>query len=171
MSRALDTIAVLMPLPAKALERVRSVFKTVHYAPAGAGVPPKRLSPEVWKDVEIMFCDWNGPPKELELAEVPKLRHVQLPTAGVDGSLANSKLVQELAKRDASAEGPTVSSASGIHVFTIPNWVVGMTIALSQQHHVVARFARVSCLPHVLSSSHCGGEAGYGTAARCAPTS
>lgn len=145
MSRALDTIAVLMPLPARALERVRSAFKTVHYAPSGPNVPEKRLSPEAWKDVEIMFCDWLGPPKELSLAEVPKLRHVQLPTAGLDGALANSKLVQELAQRPSTdAKGPTVSTASGIHVFTIPNWVVGMTIALSQQHHVMARFARVS---------------------------
>jgi phosphoglycerate dehydrogenase-like enzyme len=146
MSRALDTIAVLMPLPAKALEKVRSAFKTVHYAPSGPDVPAKRLPAEVWKDVEVLFCDWTGPPKDLELSEVPNLRHVQLPTAGVDGALANSKLVQELAARDpsASSEGPTVSSASGIHVFTIPNWVVGMTIALSQQHHVMARFARVS---------------------------
>lgn len=145
---SLDTIAVLMPLPAAALEKLRSSFKTVHYAPVGPDVPPKRLPAETWKDVETMFCDWTGPPKELELSDVPKLRHVQLPTAGVDGALANSRLVQELAQRDPSVEGPTVSSASGIHVFTIPNWVVGMTIALSQQHHVMARFARVSILVH-----------------------
>lgn len=145
MSRALDTIAVLMPLPAKALERVRSAFKTVHYAPAGPDVPAKRLSPDVWKDVEVVFCDWAGPPKELALADVPSLRHVQLPTAGLDGALANSRLVQELAQQGPSADAqPTVSTASGIHVFTIPNWVVGMTIALSQQHHVMARIARVS---------------------------
>lgn len=151
MSRALDTIAVLMPLPQKALDRVRSAFKTVHYAPAGPDVPAKRLAPEVWKDVEVVFCDWAGPPKDLELSEVPKLRHVQLPTAGLDGALANSKLVQQLAEKGPSANAPTVSTASGIHVFTIPNWVVGMTITLSQQHHVMARFARVS----FASFSHC----------------
>lgn len=137
MTRAtnpISTVAVLLPLPDGALAKLRAAFKTVHYHPDFV------LPAAVRRDVEYIFTSWAGLPSDVALADIPNVRHVQLGMAGAD-KLLSSPAIAEIAKRGASA--PTVSTASGTHVVSIPQWVVGNVINLFHQMQSMISFARV----------------------------
>jgi hypothetical protein len=116
----ITTVLVLLPLPSSALAHLRTSVATVHYHPDGNA--PKHILPTT----EVIFCSWSGPPGITTLAEVPRLRHVQLSTSGVEKALGHS-LVKEIMQGDGRI---SISSASGIHAASIPNYCVAMVINL-----------------------------------------
>lgn len=132
---SLNTCAVLMPLPEAALAKLRSGFETLHYLP-DAVLPPS-LAPSV----DYIFTSWKGLPPDLSLADLPNLKHIQMPTAGADNAIKSSPGIREL--RDTNSP-ITLSTASGIHVLSIPPWVVAMTVNLYQQLHTMIQMGHVS---------------------------
>ncbi|TXT10604.1 hypothetical protein VHUM_02109 [Vanrija humicola] len=131
----ISTVAVLIPLPDAALAKLRAVFPTVHYH------PDFTLPAAVRPEVEFIFTTWAGLPSDVALADIPKVRHVQLGMAGAD-KLLSSPAIAEIAKR--GGKGPTVSTASGTHVVSIPQWVVGNVINLFHQMQSMISFARTN---------------------------
>lgn len=144
MSRP-STALVTLTLSDKALHALRSTFPTVHYHPAGSSPPPA----SVLKEVEILF----GPPTRLSdvktFDELPKLKYVQLGSAGADGPLA-TPVLKDWVKRDESGRGGRevkMMTASGTHVLSIPPWAVGCVIMLYHQIPRMLEIAKVGHLP------------------------
>lgn len=137
----LSTALVTLTLSDKSLSALRSAFKTVHYHPAGSDQP----SPSVLQEVEIVF----GPPQRLApiktLDELPKLRYIQLGSAGADHPLATPILKDWLARSEQDKAGRDVKmmTASGTHVLSIPPWAVGCVIMLYHQLPRMLAIARV----------------------------
>lgn len=131
---ALNSCAVLMPLPEAALAKLRTAFTTLHYLPDFA--LPASLAPSV----DYIFTSWKGLPPELKLADLPNLKHIQMPTAGADNAIKSSPGIREL--RDTGSP-ITLSTASGIHVLSIPPWVVAMTVNLYHQLHTMIKLGSV----------------------------
>jgi hypothetical protein len=141
---SIDTIAVLgLPLSEESQAQLRAAFKTVHYR------PDFTLPAELSGDVDIILGNWQAIPPEITLADLPRLKHIQMSTAGVDVCLRVCPAVQELARTKAEKgikpeEGITISNASGIHVLSIPPWIVGNVVVLYQQLQQFLINARVS---------------------------
>lgn len=133
----LSIALVTLTLSDKSLSALRSAFKTVHYHPAGSDQP----SSSVLQDVEIIF----GPPSRVSamktLDDLPKLKYIQLGSAGADGPLGNPALKDWVGRSEEARNGREVKmmTASGTHVLSIPPWAVGCVIMLYHQ------------LPHMLS--------------------
>lgn len=76
-------------------------------------------------------------------ADVPKLRHIQLVSAGADKAV-KQEIMREIHGLRESGREITLGSASGIHVLSIPPWVVGQAVALWQQFPKMLSIQRVS---------------------------
>lgn len=138
----LSTALVTLTLSDKSLDALRSTFSTVHYHPSGSDAP----SASALKEVDMLF----GPPQRLSnvktLDELPKLRYIQLGSAGADGPLATAAL-KDWVKRDESGRGGRdikMMTASGTHVLSIPPWAVGCVIMLYHQIPKMLEIAKVS---------------------------
>lgn len=143
MGATLDTLAVIgLDLPAPALAKLRGAFPTVHYYPKIHTDPEATIPAEVRGDIDMVFSQWKALPVDCPLADLPKLKHIQLSTAGVDMALRSSPAIRELAQPN--PPDVTLSTASGAHVLSIPNYVVAMTINLYHQIQQMLRVARVS---------------------------
>ncbi|KAI1775384.1 hypothetical protein F4818DRAFT_47838 [Hypoxylon cercidicola] len=77
------------------------------------------LGPEIWDGV-TMLCMYMPPPAEL----VPKVRFVQLPSAGADRWPGHPKYEEE---------STVFCTSNGVHAPQIAEWVIGAW--LSHQHH------------------------------------
>lgn len=152
----LSTALVTLTLSDKALSGLRSTFSTVHYHPSSVALP----GPEVLKEVEILF----GPPNRLKLDsfdQVPKLKYIQLGSAGADGPLSTPVLKDWVSKQDGGGGGEReirMMTASGTHVLSIPPWAVGCVIMLYHQLPRMLAIAKVSVCSFLLvpSSFHSG---------------
>ncbi|RSH78541.1 uncharacterized protein EHS24_002267 [Apiotrichum porosum] len=141
MGATLDTLAVIgLDLPAPALAKLRGAFPTVHYYPKIHTDPEATIPAEVRGDIDMVFSQWKALPVDCPLADLPKLKHIQLSTAGVDMALRSSPAIRELAQPN--PPDVTLSTASGAHVLSIPNYVVAMTINLYHQIQQMLRVAR-----------------------------
>lgn len=146
----LSTALVTLTLSDKALSGLRSAFSTVHYHPSSVALP----TPEILKEVEILF----GPPNRLKLDsfdQVPKLKYIQLGSAGADGPLSTPVLKDWVSKKDNNDGGREIKmmTASGTHVLSIPPWAVGCVIMLYHQLPRMLAIGKVSVIP--LISSNC----------------
>ncbi|WVW87071.1 hypothetical protein I302_109128 [Kwoniella bestiolae CBS 10118] len=129
------TVGISVPLTPPTLEKVKSTFKTVHYHPKGSD--DATFSSDELKEIDLFFTTGRGLPESIEsLDQLPKLRHIQLASAGADAMLRSAtikKYSEQLDKEGKKDSGVSLSTASGTHVLSIPPYAVGMTIALLHQ--------------------------------------
>ncbi|KAL1406143.1 hypothetical protein Q8F55_007827 [Vanrija albida] len=126
-----STIAVTLDLSPASLDKVKAAFQTVHYYPEG-DVPR-----DVLADVDVWFTRWLGLPQWLEFKDIPNTKVVQLTSAGANHALHVPALESDAAKKQIA-----VCGASGIHVLTIPQYIIGQIVALYfnfQNSHYIAR--------------------------------
>ncbi|ODO12142.1 hypothetical protein I350_00928 [Cryptococcus amylolentus CBS 6273] len=118
----LQNLIITVNLSNDKLAEVKTHFKHVHVYEDGEKVPK-----EIAKEVEVWYSNHLGVPDYIGVDDVPELKLVQLTSAGANlalkGPLLGDKDVQ---KRIA------ISSASGIHVLSIPQWILSQTINLYQ---------------------------------------
>ena len=127
-----------------AIEKLRKFFKTVHYIPDDSPI-----SSEILSSTEILFTGGGKfHPHIKSLDDLPKLKHVQMASAGANGILGSSQMKEYLKELESKGEGEKgrfgLAGASGTHVLSIPNYVVGTVITLYHQLHTQIIAARVS---------------------------
>jgi hypothetical protein len=156
----LHTVLVLLKLSESALSSLKSTFSTVHYFPPSSSPPPT----SVLEQIDILF----GPPQRLSewsietFHQLPKLKYIQLGSAGADGPLKAPAVKAFIENRDGDSRGGgreiKMMTASGTHVLSIPPWAVGCVIMLYHQIPRMLGIARVCPLPY----DHCNviGELG-----------
>lgn len=164
--RPIRVLGITQPLSPTSLSRLQSAFHTVHYHPSSP------LPPDILPEIEALFVPITGLPEGItSFRALPRLRHVQLASAGAD-KLLQHPAIRECAawagagapsaaaavgggttqagggngaERDEGVERDiTVSTASGIHVVSIPNWVVANLIGIYHQLPRMLQIARVS---------------------------
>jgi len=138
-----STALVLLKLSEKSLSTLRSTFSTVHYHPPSSSDP----STTTLKEVDIIF----GPPRQLSVQsfkELPKLRYIQLGSAGADAAISTLQGWGE------GGGHVKMMTASGTHVLSIPPWAVGCVIMLYHQIPRMLGIARVRLLPTSLISPY-----------------
>lgn len=131
-----STALVLLKLSETSLSTLRSTFNTVHYHPPSSTSP----SSSILNEVDIIF----GPPGKAPVKsfnELPKLRYIQLGSAGADAAIS------ALQKWGGKGDHVKMMTASGTHVLSIPPWAVGCVIMLYHQIPRMLGIARVR-LPH-----------------------
>jgi phosphoglycerate dehydrogenase-like enzyme len=127
-------VAVTVEIFPEGLDKLRGTFKTVHYHPDGD------LPSDVASSVQLLLTTNKGlPPKFKSVQELPHLKHVQMISAGADKALASDR-----ASAYAANPAVTLSTASGIHVLSIPNYVVAMVINIFNQIPRQIEISRVS---------------------------
>ncbi|WWD20463.1 hypothetical protein CI109_104939 [Kwoniella shandongensis] len=129
------TLGCTVALSPESQEKLKSTFSSVIYKPASS---KEEFTSDELSKIEIFFTRNTGPPAEVKsLDQVPKLKHVQLASAGADKAIQHP-IMQEHAKlqKDQGKDQTgqlTLSTASGTHVLSIPNYAVGMVICLLHQ--------------------------------------
>ncbi|WVQ80902.1 hypothetical protein IAT38_003009 [Cryptococcus sp. DSM 104549] len=120
------TLICTAPLAPETLEKVKAAFKVVNYHPDG-NVPEAAL-----KAAEVFFCEGPGLPPALRdvKTELPAVKLVQLSAAGADKILAGEAMKAYAEGTDRSV---TLCTASGLHVLSIPNYVVASIINANHQ--------------------------------------
>lgn len=114
------TLGCLIPISdakRKELESVANVF----YWPDGEGVDRSKFA-----DIDVLFGIPDG---VKSLAELPKLRHVQLCSSGSDGG----QNWPPMAAVKAGERDVSLATASGAHALTIPNYVAAMVLNIYHQ--------------------------------------
>lgn len=150
-SNPFSNLLVTLTLSDRSLSKLRSAFKSVTYLPPATCSSPSR---EVLDNTDILFGSLTHLPSIKSLDELPKLGHIQLGSAGADSALRTEPLQEYMARikpRSGSERNVTMSTASGTHVVSIPNWVVGSVIVLYHQIHRMLAIARVSWLSSLLN--------------------
>lgn len=125
----LSTALVLQPLPEAGLTALRSFFETVHSYPDASAPPPESALAES----DVLLMAGSGFPSYLtSLDQVPKVQHIQLTSAG-SNNLVKSAHVRTDAAQERIKAGLSLATSSGIHVESIPNYVVACVISLWHQ--------------------------------------
>lgn len=133
----LDTLLVTKANSPAALDKMRSTFKTVHYYPDNASIPSDALQTS-----QMLFTGGGKFASSIKsLEDLPKLRHIQMASAGANGILQSAIFQEHLQKGKREI---TLAGASGTHVLSIPNYVVGTIIVLFHQLHTQIIASRVS---------------------------
>ncbi len=132
----ITNLLVLLPLPPSALSHLRAAIPNVHYHPDG------KAPLDVLPTIQVIFCSWAGPPGITTLSEVPRLRHLQICTSGIDYAVGHP-LVKEILQGDGSV---TFSSASGIHSSSIPSYCIAMVINLLHRIDTQLYIGKVSAV-------------------------
>ncbi|WWC63763.1 uncharacterized protein I303_106368 [Kwoniella dejecticola CBS 10117] len=115
------TVAITIGLPPASVEGVKTRFKKVYYHPDG------KVDPSVFPEIQVWLPHYKGLPESVKsLDDLPALQHIQLISAGADKVLATPQLKAYSGK-------VTLSTASGIHVLSIPNYVVAQVINIYNQ--------------------------------------
>ncbi|WOO80283.1 putative protein in proB 3'region [Vanrija pseudolonga] len=126
------TVLCTVGVSAECEERLRDAFGTFHYYAEGEEIPA-----DILPSIDVMFNTWTGPPGVVsDFAQTPRLKHVQLCSSGADKAMASApfqKLVRDGGKVAGVERNVTLANASGTHVLTIPNWVVGMLVNVYHQ--------------------------------------
>lgn len=136
-------VVVTVALPESALEKLRARFKVVHYHPDGQVLSVKLPDVQLWLAKNIGLPPCAGP-----ISELTALKHIQLVSAGAEKALANELIKAYAASPAASRpDAVTLSTASGLHVLSIPNYVVAMIINIYSQIYRQVSFCRVSSEP------------------------
>jgi hypothetical protein len=134
-----STALVLLKLSEKSLSTLRSTFPTVHYHPPSSSNP----STSILEQVDIIF----GPPRQAPVKsfkELPKLRYIQLGSAGADAAISTLQGWGE------GGGHVKMMTASGTHVLSIPPWAVGCVIMLYHQIPRMLGIARVRLLSYLI---------------------
>lgn len=137
-TNTITTILVTYPLPTHTLSRLRTHFSTVHYHPH-----PQPIPKEILPELQLLYTTNLGIAPEtgiISFDQIPNVRHIQMVSAGADK--ASKQAIMNTAKE----RGVTLGSASGIHVLSIPPWVVGMAVGIWHQFPKMMAIQKVSDL-------------------------
>lgn len=94
----LETLTVTIEISSSTLQKLQKAFKTVHYYPETH--TPNPIPAEALLETEILFTRYLGIPAYVkEFSQVPKLRYVQLSSAGANRALEAEVMKSEEAKR------------------------------------------------------------------------
>ncbi|TRM60383.1 D-isomer specific 2-hydroxyacid dehydrogenase [Schizophyllum amplum] len=119
----LQTLGATCPLSDKSLAQLRALFPTVHY------YPKEDIPLELLAQCDVLYANPGGlPPHVTDIAQVPRLVHLQLRCAGADKVLQHPALRPLL---DQGKEPPfTLATSSGLHTIAIPQYIIGTALAL-----------------------------------------
>ncbi|WVQ79611.1 hypothetical protein IAT38_001711 [Cryptococcus sp. DSM 104549] len=120
LAKPLQHLVIAISLSEDKLAEVKTHFKSVYVL-----APGDKLPKETAKQVEVWYSNFTGLPEYLEFKDVPNLKLVQLTSAGANRALECPVLKNEEARKQID-----ISSASGIHVLSIPQWIVSQTVSL-----------------------------------------
>ncbi|TYJ52190.1 hypothetical protein B9479_007205 [Cryptococcus floricola] len=123
-----DILGLTVALSPEKLAELKTHFKHVYYYPLDG---KEELPKEAAAEVDVWYCNWLGIPEYIKYEDVPNLKLVQLTSAGAALALKSSVLSGKEAQ-----ENIIISSASGIHSTTIPQWIIAQIITLYQQLHL-----------------------------------
>ncbi|WVQ70447.1 uncharacterized protein L199_008674 [Kwoniella botswanensis] len=122
MAPSLSNLIITCPLSPEKLAEVKTHFRLVHhFPPAGKEKVPKELA----EKADVWYSNYTGIPEYLKFEDIPNLRLVQLTSAGANTALKSPALNSEQALKQI-----TISSASGIHSLSIPQWILSQSISL-----------------------------------------
>ncbi|WRT66829.1 uncharacterized protein IL334_003792 [Kwoniella shivajii] len=122
MAPSLSNLIITCPLSPDKLAEVKTHFKSVHhYPPTSKEKVPKELASKA----DVWYTNYLGIPDYLNFDDIPSTKLVQLTSAGANLALKSPALNSEQARKQIS-----ISSASGIHVLSIPQWILSQTISL-----------------------------------------
>ncbi|ODN72674.1 hypothetical protein L202_08114 [Cryptococcus amylolentus CBS 6039] len=124
----LDILGLTVALSPEKLAELKTHFKHVYYYPLDG---TEELPKEAAAEVDVWYCNWLGIPEYIKYEDVPNLKLVQLTSAGAALALKSSVLSGKEAQKNI-----IISSASGIHSTTIPQWIIAQIITLYQQLHL-----------------------------------
>ncbi|CAK9786769.1 hypothetical protein CC85DRAFT_262019 [Cutaneotrichosporon oleaginosum] len=120
----LDTIAVVFEVSPQSLALIKTHFSTVHYYPKG------KIPAELVGDVEVWFCNWLGIPRWISPEMLTRAQVVQLTSAGANHAFECPALKDRDVQRRVK-----VCTASGVHVLSIPAYIIGQIIGFYQNIH------------------------------------
>ena len=139
MSPQLDNLLAINVSPSQ-LERLQKEFRTVHHFPDSKTPIPK----DVLDSTDMYFTTTGGFPASVKsMDDMPNVKHIQLASAGC-GSVYEKPMFKKYLE-DGNKNGITLGTASGTHVLSIPNYVVGCVIMLYHQLPAQVNIAKV-CL-------------------------
>ncbi|RSH95763.1 hypothetical protein EHS25_000855 [Saitozyma podzolica] len=145
----LDNLVVTRPIPAKSLDQLRNAFKTLHYHPDA--VVPR----DTCKEADVWFNPYFALPDGITLDDVPNTKLIQLDAAG-----ANYAVNQAVFRDPRAKDQFALCTASGIHVYTIPQHVISQVINLYTLHHVQYHLMRTKAVwaerPAILEAAGVG---------------
>ncbi|WWC85179.1 uncharacterized protein L201_000036 [Kwoniella dendrophila CBS 6074] len=122
MSPLLSNLIITCPLSPEKLAQVKTHFKSVHHFPPNS---KDKVSKELAGKADVFYSNYLGIPDYLEFEDLPNLKLVQLTSAGANIALKSPALKSEQARKQI-----TISSASGIHSLSIPQWILSQTVSL-----------------------------------------
>ncbi|EIN04029.1 hypothetical protein PUNSTDRAFT_108873 [Punctularia strigosozonata HHB-11173 SS5] len=122
---ALDTLLATSLLTPDHRERLRPYFREIVYLP-GIG---KELPDDVLRRVDVVYG--LLPPSVDRPELVPRLKLVQLTSAGADRALENP-LWKSIGKEGGEV---VLTTAAGVHVGPIPQWFIATTLSLYHKLH------------------------------------
>ncbi|WWC66023.1 uncharacterized protein I303_108645 [Kwoniella dejecticola CBS 10117] len=123
------TVGCSVPLQQPTIDKLQTQIQKFIYHPKGQG----GFSSADMKEIDVFFTKGSGLPEPIEsLDQLPKLKHIQLASAGSD-AMQRTKPIVAHSEGKTKNKDITLSTASGTHVLSIPPYAVGMTIALLHQ--------------------------------------
>ena len=138
----ISTLLCTKAVSPAAVDKMRKAIDQVHYYPNNQPIPSEVLS-----SAEVLFTGGGSFARSIKsLRDLPKLRHIQMASAGANGMIATPQMQEYLNAKDVRGGGRqiTLAGASGTHVLSIPNYVVACVIMLYHQLHTQIIASRVS---------------------------
>ena len=124
MSLQKYTAAVTVEIPPSSLDKLRKEFHEVHYHPTGD------IPTDVVPRVEFWLTPNKCLPSSVKSVEdASSLRLIQLVSAGAEKALGTDQ-IKAYAKKPGNV---VLGTAAGLHVISIPNYVVAMVINIFNQ--------------------------------------
>ncbi|WWD15662.1 hypothetical protein CI109_100084 [Kwoniella shandongensis] len=120
MAPHLDNLVITAPLSQEKLAEVKTHFKHVHHIPYPAPVPK-----DIAREADVWYSNYHGLPEDLTWEDVKRTKVVQLTSAGANKALESPALKNETARKHIA-----ICSASGIHVLSIPQWIISQAISV-----------------------------------------
>ncbi|ORY21036.1 D-isomer specific 2-hydroxyacid dehydrogenase [Naematelia encephala] len=123
MARDAFTTAVITATISKAkVAELEKVFSKVYNI--GDGLNPDLVIPDhILREADVWYTNWIGIPGVTSLDQVPNTKAVQLSSAGANKFLDSRLMASEEARKRIK-----VCNASGIHVVSIPQYIVANVI-------------------------------------------
>ncbi|WVW79624.1 hypothetical protein I302_101593 [Kwoniella bestiolae CBS 10118] len=124
MSKLDFTVAVTVEIPPASVDELQRRFKKVHYHPDG------NIDASAIPEIQLWLTPNSGLPASIpSIKDLPALKHIQLVSAGAEKALAT----QQMQAYATSPGNATLSTASGLHVLSIPNYVIAQMINICSQ--------------------------------------
>ncbi|WRT69930.1 uncharacterized protein IL334_006921 [Kwoniella shivajii] len=152
MSPTYENVIITVELSNKKLQEVKESYPNVFYHPKGE-VPKEHM--EV---ADIWYTNWHGLPSSVNsLDQIPRTKILQLSSAGANNALGSSVMPTEEARKQIQ-----VCSASGIHVLSIPQYIVcnviNLYMKLQMQFHIARTDAIWPARDRIIKESGTSGQ-------------